>query len=52
MAQMRPPHILQFLGSCYLEGSALPLLVMEQLDNGLGYILAGKTETGPGPGEL
>ena len=38
---MQYPHIVQFL---YLKGSALPLLVMEQLDSGLDNLL----ETFPG----
>ena len=44
MADMRHPHVVQFLGLCYLEGSALPVLVMEQLDGSLDDLL----ETSPG----
>ena len=44
MAEIRHPHIVQFLGLCFLEGSALPVLVMEQLDNSLDKLL----ETSPG----
>ena len=44
MAEMRHPHIVQFLGLCFLEGSALPVLVMERLDNSLDDLL----ETSPG----
>ena len=43
MAEMRHPHIVQFLGLCYLEGSTLPVLVMERLDNSLDKLL----ETSP-----
>ena len=43
MAEMRHPHIVQFLGLCFLEGSALPVLVMERLDNSLDNLL----ETSP-----
>ena len=40
---MRHPHIVQFLGVCFLEGSTLPVLVMERLDNSLDNLL----ETSP-----
>ena len=39
MAGMRHPHIVQFLGLCFLEGSALPVLVMERLDSSLDELL-------------
>ena len=39
MAKMRHPHIVQFLGLCFLEGSALPVLVMERLDSSLDDLL-------------
>ena len=39
MAKMRHPHIVQFLGLCFLEGSALPVLVMERLDSSLNGLL-------------
>ena len=45
MAEMRHPHVVQFLGLCYLEGSALPVLVMEKLDSSLDHLL--ETETSP-----
>ena len=44
MAEMRHPHIVQFLGLCFLERSALPVLVMERLDSSLDDLL----ETSPG----
>ena len=44
MAGIRHPHIVQFLGLCYLEGSALPVLVMERLDRSLDELL----ESSPG----
>ena len=45
MAEMRHPHVVQFLGLCYLEESALPVLVMEKLDSSLDHLL--ETETSP-----
>ena len=39
MAEMRHPHIVQFLGLCFLEGSALPVLVMERLNSSLDNLL-------------
>ena len=44
MAEMRHPYVVQFLGLCFLEGSALPVLVMERLDGSLDNLL----ETSPG----
>ena len=41
MAELRHPHIVQFLGLCFLEGSALPVLVMERLDSSLDELLEG-----------
>ena len=41
MADLRHKHIVQFLGLCFLEGSALPVLVMEQLDSSLDDLLEG-----------
>ena len=38
---MRHPHIVQFLGLCFLEGSPLPVLVMERLDSSLDDLLEG-----------
>ena len=43
MAEMWHPHVVQFLGLCYLEGSALPVLVIERLDSSLDDLL----ETSP-----
>lgn len=39
MAKMRHPHVVQFLGLCFLEGSTLPVLVMEKLDSSLDDLL-------------
>ena len=39
MAEMRHPHVVQFLGLCFLEGSAMPVLVMERLDSSLDDLL-------------
>ena len=39
MAEMRHPHVVQFLGLCFLEGSTLPVLVMERLDSSLNDLL-------------
>ena len=36
---MRHPHVVQFLGLCFLDGSALPVLVMERLDSSLDELL-------------
>ena len=44
MAEMRHPHVVQFLGLCFLGGSELPVLVMERLDSSLDDLL----ETSPG----
>ena len=41
MAELRHPHIVQFLGVCFLQGSALPVLVMEKLDSSLDDLLEG-----------
>ena len=41
MTEMRHPHIVQFLGLCFLECSALPVLVMERLDSSLDELLEG-----------
>ena len=38
---MRHPHVVQFLGLCYLEGSTLPVLVMERMDSSLDDLLEG-----------
>ena len=39
MAELQHPHIVKFLGLCYLEGSKLPVLVMERLDRSLHELL-------------
>jgi len=44
MTELRHPNIVQFLGLCFLEGSTLPVLVMERLDSSLDDLL----ETSPG----
>jgi len=38
---MRHPHVVQFLGLCYLDGSTLPVLVMERMDSSLDELLEG-----------
>ena len=38
---MRHPHVVQFLGLSFLEGSTLPVIVMEQLDSSLDDLLEG-----------
>ena len=39
MSQLRHPHIVQFLGVCYLPGSPIPVLVMEKLQTSLDNLL-------------
>ena len=39
MNTLRHPHIVQFLGVCYLPGSTLPSLIMERLDTSLHEFL-------------
>ncbi len=39
MSKLRHPHIVQFLGVCYLPGAKLPSLVMERLDTNLHELL-------------
>ncbi len=39
MSSLRHPHIVQFLGVCYLDGSKLPCLIMERLDTSLHEFL-------------
>ena len=39
MSTLRHPHIVQFLGVCYLPGARLPSLVMERLDTNLHELL-------------
>ncbi len=43
MSQLRHPHIVQFLGVCYLPGAQLPVLLMEKLQTSLDNFL----ETSP-----
>ncbi len=43
MSQLRHPHIVQFLGVCYLPGAPLPVLLMEKLLTSLDSLL----ETSP-----
>ena len=42
LSRLRHPHIVQFLGVCYLPGSRLPLLVMERLFMSLDELLENK----------
>ena len=39
MSTLRHPHIVQFLGVCFLPGSSMPALVMEKLATSLHDIL-------------
>ncbi len=39
MASLRHPHIVQFMGICFLPGSQLPVLVMEYLSSNLDAFL-------------
>lgn len=39
MSSLRHPHIVQFLGICFLEGITLPVLVMEYLPQSLDALL-------------
>ena len=39
MSSLRHPNITQFLGICFLPGTQLPLLVMEQLETSLDDLL-------------
>ncbi len=39
MSDLRHPHIVQFLGLCFLEDSSLPVLVMEKLMTSLDDLL-------------
>lgn len=39
MSRLRHPHIVQFLGVCFIEGSRLPALVMERLLTSLHELL-------------
>ena len=44
MSTLRHPHIVQFLGVCFLDGSRLPALVMERLLTSLHDLLEPETE--------
>ena len=44
MTTLRHPHIVQFLGVCYLAGSRFPALVMELLSNNLHDLLEAKAD--------
>ena len=48
MSTLRHPHIVQFLGGCFLQGSRLPTLVMECLLTSLHDLLAPETQPPPG----
>ena len=43
MSTLRHPHIVQFLGVCFVQGSRLPALVMERLLTSLHDLLAPET---------
>ena len=47
MSTLRHPHIVQFLGVCFLQGSRLPALVMERLLTSLHDLLAPETQPPP-----
>ena len=44
MSSLRYPHIVQFLGVCFLQSSRLPALVMERLLTSLHDLLAPETQ--------
>ena len=44
MSLLRHPHIVQFLGVCYLQGSRLPVLLMEKLPTSLDDLLENHKE--------
>ena len=48
MSTLRHPHIVLFLGVCFLQGSRLPALVMERLLTSLHDLLAPETQPPPG----
>ena len=48
MSTLRHPHIVQFLGVCFFQGSRLPALVMERLLTSLHDLLAPETQPPPG----
>ena len=39
MSDLRHPHVVQFIGVCFLAGSRLPVLVMEYLPENLDHLL-------------
>lgn len=39
MAELRHPHVVQFLGLCFLPGVNPPLLVMERMDTSLDQVI-------------
>ena len=47
MSTLRHPHIVQFLGVCFLQGSRLPALVMERLLTSLHDLLDPETDPPP-----
>ena len=47
MSTLHHPHIVQFLGVCFFEGSRLPALVMERLLTSLHDLLDPETEPPP-----
>ena len=48
MSTLRHPHVVQFLGVCFLQGTRLPALVMERLLTSLHDLLAPETQPPPG----
>ena len=48
MSTLRHPHIVQFLGVCFVQGSRLPALVMERLLTSLHDLLVPETQPPPG----
>ena len=48
MSTLRHPHIVQFLGVCFLQGSRLPALVMERLLTSLHDLIAPEIRPPPG----
>ncbi len=40
LSDLRHPHIVQFMGICFLPSSSLPVLVMEKLHTSLDYLLS------------
>ena len=49
MSTLRHPHIVQFLGVCFFQGSRLPALVMERLLTSLHDLLDPETDPPPPP---